>query len=185
MLVLTLKGTPFLFAGDELGMEQVPIPEDRITDPFEKLVPGHGLNRDPERSPMRWNAGRNGGFSEGEPWLPMGGDVALRNIETLQSDPHSMLWLYRRLIQLRRHEPALLEGDYEPVRSLNDIVVYKRNQGGNSVLVALNTKHEPRKLEWGGEGMLLLSSNLDHERQRVRGPLLLRPDEGIIVKLET
>ena len=133
---------------------------------------------------MRWNAGRNGGFSEGEPWLPMGGDVALRNIETLQSDPHSMLWLYRRLIQLRRAEPALLEGKYEPVRSRNDILIYKRTHGADAIVIALNTQHEPRKLEWRGEGTVLLSSRLDRARQPVQSSVLLRGDEGIIVKLE-
>src|SRR5689334_6039489 len=81
MLLLTLRGTPFFFAGDEIGMEPVPIPSDRVQDPFEKHVPGYGLNRDPERSPMRWDSTAFGGFTRGEPWLPMG-DVKTRNVET-------------------------------------------------------------------------------------------------------
>ena len=72
MLLLTLWGTPFLFAGDEIGMESVAVPPERVRDPFEKLVGGYGLNRDPERSPMRWDASEAGGFTTGEPWLPMG-----------------------------------------------------------------------------------------------------------------
>ena len=75
MLALTLRGTPFFFAGDELGMEMVPIPKNRIDDPFEKLVPGYDLNRDPERVPMRWDGTPNGGFTTGEPWLPLGPGV--------------------------------------------------------------------------------------------------------------
>jgi alpha-glucosidase len=69
MLALTMRGTPFFFAGDEIGMEPVSIPPDRIDDPFEKLVPGYDLNRDPERTPMRWNGDTKGGFTSGEPWL--------------------------------------------------------------------------------------------------------------------
>lgn len=139
MLVMTLRGTPFLFAGDELGMEQVPIPPERVQDPFEKLVGGYGLNRDPERSPMRWDGSPVGGFTKGEPWLPMGADVAARNVAKLQADKRSLLWLYRRLIQLRRIERALLEGQYVPLRSRNDVLLYKRRCGNQALLVALNT----------------------------------------------
>src|SRR5205085_12464078 len=86
MLLFTLRGTPFFFAGDELGMEQVAIPADRVDDPFEKRLPGYDLNRDPERVPMRWTARPNGGFTTGHPWLPMGVDVEERNVERFQQD---------------------------------------------------------------------------------------------------
>jgi alpha-glucosidase len=184
MLVFTLKGTPFFYAGDELGMEQVPIPSDRITDPFEKLLPGYELNRDPERVPMRWDAGKSGGFSEGNPWLPMGPDVEQRNVEALRADERSLLWLYKRLIALRRKEQALAAGDYIPLRSQNDILTFKRAAGNDALLIALNLVHEPRRLAWDGEGTLLISSHLDDYRPSlIRGPVLLRPDEGLIIKL--
>jgi alpha-glucosidase len=183
MLLLTLRGTPFFFAGDELGMEPVPIPSSRVRDPFEKLVPGYGLNRDPERTPMRWTAGHAGGFTTGVPWLPAGPDVAQRNVESLQADPRSLLWLYRHLIALRRREPALTVGAYEPLRSRNDVLAYKRRHEGTELLVALNTTHEPRRLAWHGGGTLLLSTHLDRTAQRVEGPMQLRAGEGIIVKV--
>jgi alpha-glucosidase len=183
MLLLTLRGTPFFFAGDEIGMEQVMIPHDRIRDPFEKLVPGYGLNRDPQRAPMRWNGGRQAGFTSGEPWLPLGDKVEERNVARLASDERSLLSLYRRLLQLRRQEPALQAGELVPVRSRNDILTYRRVCGGENILVALNTIHQPRKLEWDGAGQLMLSTYLD-EGKPIAGPLLLRPDEGIIVKLD-
>jgi alpha-glucosidase len=184
MLLFTLKGTPFCYAGDELGMEQVPIPTDRITDPFEKLLPGYQLNRDPERAPMRWDAGKNGGFSEGDPWLPMGPDLEKRNVETLKDDGRSLLWLFKRLIALRRKEPALATGAYVPVRSQNDILSFKRADGEDAFLVALNLVHEPRRLAWDGEGTILISSHLDdYHPASLRGPILLRPDEGLIMKL--
>ena len=106
MLTMTLKGTPFFFAGDELGMEPVPIPPHQVQDPFEKLVGGYGLNRDPERSPMRWDGSEVGGFSLGEPWLSMGADIAERNVTAFQKNEQSLLWLYHRLIMLRRVEPT-------------------------------------------------------------------------------
>jgi alpha-glucosidase len=182
MLLLTLRGTPILFAGDELGLEPVSIPPDRIQDPFEKLVGGYGVNRDPERAPMRWNATRR---PKGEPWLPMRSDVAQRNVATLHGDPRSLLSLYRRLLALRRAEPLLIAGEFQPVRSRNDVLTYKRVCEENAILVALNTIHQPRLCDWQGHGTLLLSTYLDVEQKSLTGPTLLRPDEGIIVKLRT
>jgi alpha-glucosidase len=183
MLLLTLKGTPLFFAGDELGLEQTPIPKDCVQDPFEKLLPGYGLNRDPQRSPMPWNGGKNGGFSTGEPWLPLGSQVADRNVERFQKDDRSLLWLYRKMIELRRHHPALVAGDYQPERSRNDVLAYKRVLMEEHFLVALNTVHQPRMLHWQGKGTQLLSSYLDRESDPIVGPSLLRPDEGIVIKV--
>jgi len=183
ILLLTMKGTPFFFAGDELGMEQVEIPHDRVQDPFEKLVGGYGLNRDPQRSPMRWDGTSNGGFTTGEPWLPMGSDVAQRNVEFLKKNARSLLTLYRAAIALRKRERVLAEGEYEPIRSRNDILAYKRVGADGEFLVALNLVHEPRKLEWSGNGILLLSTYLDSDERVVTCPRLLRPDEGIVLKL--
>jgi alpha-glucosidase len=184
MLLMTMKGTPIFFAGDELGMEQIHISADRVCDPFEKRVPGFGLNRDPERSPMRWDASRNGGFTTGAPWLPMGDDIEERNVERLQQDKRSLLWLYHRLIQLRRTEPALTAGDYVPRRSLNDVLTYKRTFDGVEILVGLNIQNEPRRFEWQGMGALLLSTHLDRGQGQTAGPTLLRAGEGVVIKLQ-
>jgi alpha-glucosidase len=183
MLIMTLQGTPILFAGDELGMEQVTIPPDRVQDPFEKLVPGYGLNRDPQRAPMRWDATANAGFTSGEPWLPLGEDVAARNAATLQSDERSLLWLYRRLIAVRRAEPALTLGRYVPIRSRYDVLLFKRVWEEDEILVALNTVHEPRKLEWSQPGTVLLSTTLTGDGGTLRGPTILGADQGLIIKL--
>jgi alpha-glucosidase len=69
MLLLTLRGTPTIYYGDEIGMSQVAIPPERVQDPFEKNVPGIGVGRDGCRTPMQWTAGRDAGFSTSEPWL--------------------------------------------------------------------------------------------------------------------
>jgi alpha-glucosidase len=184
MLALTLRGTPFFFAGDELGMEMVDIPKDRIDDPFEKLVPGYGLNRDPERVPMRWDSTQNGGFTNGEPWLPLGPDVETRNVEALKSNQWSLLALYRRLIAWRRQEAALVHGEQIPLRSRNDILAFKRIAEAREILIALNTKHEPRRFNGSREGTLLLSTYLDREGTRTSTSVVLRPDEGVIIKLD-
>jgi alpha-glucosidase len=184
MLLLTLKGTPFFFAGDELGMEQVPVPKDRIVDPFEKLLAGYGLNRDPERTPMRWDHTPNAGFSEGEPWLPMGANLRERHVSALKEDERSLLWLYKRLIALRRSEPALRTGAYVPERSCNDLLIYRRVAGDERVLIALNLLPEPRRLQFDGRAGVLLSTHLDQfHGDTVAGPIILRPDEGFAIKL--
>jgi alpha-glucosidase len=181
MLLMTLRGTPFLFAGDELAMEQVPIPPNRVQDPFEKLVGGYGLNRDPERSPMRWDDSQAGGFTSGEPWLPMGDDVAGRDVSVLQKDECSVLLQYRRLIALRRAEPALAEGDYVPLRSRHDILTFIRESNADRLLIALSMTSEPRRLLVEETGTLLLSTCLDREDGPMRD--MLRANEGVIVRL--
>jgi alpha-glucosidase len=113
----------------------------------------------------------------------MGDDIEERNVERLQQDERSLLWLFRRLIRLRRTEPALTEGSYVPRRSRNDVLSYCRTFEGDNVLVGLNLVHEPRLFEWEGEGRLLLSTHLDRIEEPVGGPTLLRPDVGAIIKL--
>ena len=181
MLIITLRGTPFFFAGDEIGMPRVPIPSDQVHDIFEKLVPGYGINRDPERSPMRWDGGPNGGFTSGEPWLTMGPEIADRNVRKFREDSKSLLWLYRRLIELRRREPVLTAGAHKPLRSRNDLLLFERASDSERVLIGLNIASEPRKLDLAREGELLLSTYLDRTGP-VEQSLVLRADEGVVIK---
>jgi hypothetical protein len=115
MLLLTLRGTPTLYYGDEIGMQQVAIAPDQVRDPFEKNVPGIGVGRDGCRTPMQWNAEAQGGFTDGEPWLPLAKDYVLENVANLSADAHSILSLYRALIKLRKATPELVAGSYAPV----------------------------------------------------------------------
>jgi alpha-glucosidase len=181
MLLLTLRGTPFLFAGDEIGMEQVGIPHDRVVDPFEKLVGGYGLNRDPERTPMQWDDGLFGGFSCAAPWLPIG-NTSERNVRQQRSNPVSLLSLYHRLISLRRREPALRLGTHQPMRCGNDLITYERVLDETRIAIALNMVDEPRLWKWSGKGTLLLSSYLDREETAADTSILLRNNEGLIVR---
>ena len=182
MLLLTLRGTPTLYQGDELGLENVPIPDALIQDPVERNVPGLGLGRDPERTPMQWDATNNGGFcsTEAQPWLPLAADHALRNVATQREDPRSMLTLYRRLIALRRAMPALSVGSYRTLHADEHVFAFTRESGGQRVHVALNLSDQPRMTRLPG-GELLLSTHLDRERGSTAETSELRADEGVIV----
>jgi alpha-glucosidase len=114
LLLLTLRGTPTIYYGDEIGMVDVPVSAAYARDPLERREPGRG--RDPQRSPMQWDASPNAGFgpSDARPWLPLAPDAGQVNVAGQAEDPDSILTLTRRLLRLRREHPALRVGDFEP-----------------------------------------------------------------------
>jgi alpha-glucosidase len=182
MLLLTLRGTPTLYYGDELGMHDVPIPHERIQDPWEIRVPGLGLGRDPERTPMQWSAEANGGFTTGAPWLPVAEDVAGVNVAAQRVEPTSMLSLYRALINLRRKEPALIVGTYHPAEAEGPVLAYLRRHQGRELLIALNLGSQPARLP-APAGRILLSTHLDRAGPATGDGLDLRGDEGVILEV--
>ncbi|MBV9108069.1 MAG: DUF3459 domain-containing protein [Gemmatimonadetes bacterium] len=183
MLLLTLRGTPTIYYGDEIGMADVPIPPDRVQDPFEKNVPGMGLGRDPERTPMQWSGAPHGGFTAGTPWLPIAPDYREVNVETQRCDPASMLALHQRLLALRRAEPALSVGSWTPVAAEGDVLAYLREHGDSRFLVALNLGPSPASLDFGGGREVALSTSTESREMRIRGRVDLRGGEGIIARL--
>lgn len=186
MLLLTLRGTPTMYYGDEIGMENVPIATEDAHDPWEKNEPGLGVGRDPERTPMPWDASPAAGFTTGRPWLPLAADSARRNVAAQMEDPASLLGLYRALIALRRAHPVLHAGTYRKIAALGDVLVFLRESEQECVLVALNlaeTAQDDIPLPPGTKGRVLLSTARDRE-ERVEGHLALRPDEGVIVALD-
>ncbi|MQA89470.1 MAG: DUF3459 domain-containing protein [Gemmatimonas sp.] len=188
MMLLTLRGTPTLYYGDEIGMRDVEIPAELVQDPWEKNVPGKGLGRDPERTPMQWSREPNAGFTRGVPWLPVSKEYPSTNIEAQRDDPHSMLSLYRRLIDLRRGEPAMEMGDYRTVSAFRDVLAYVRDgrRGEDSFLVALNLGPHPHVLkapEGADTGTVVLSTYLDRAEEEVAGEVELRPNEGLVIRL--
>ena len=185
MLLLTLRGSPTLYYGDELAMADVPIPPDRVQDPFEKNVPGRGLGRDPERSPMPWEPGPGAGFTTGEPWLPLGADADRRNVALLRADPGSILSLSRHLLALRRTTPALSVGGYEGVEAPDGALAFRRTHGTTACLIVLNLTDAPRRAAGPGRapgGRILLSTHLDRADEAVRETIALRPDEGLVIE---
>jgi len=184
MLLLTLRGTPTMYYGDELGMHDVAIPPERVQDPWEKNEPGLGLGRDPQRTPMQWDTSPNAGFSTGLPWLPLSPDHESRNVDCQARDPASILTLYRRLIALRRAHSALSLGSYARVACTEQLLAYERRGPDGTLMVALNLGHTPQTLERAGlAGEVLLSTHLDREGERIDGRIALRTDEGAIVRL--
>jgi alpha-glucosidase len=187
MLLLTLRGTPTLYYGDELGLENVPIPPDRVQDPWEKNEPGLDLGRDPARTPMPWDASGNAGFTAGTPWLPLNPDHATSNVTALDADPHSILTLYRRLIALRRQLAALHSGTYVKSHAEGDVLAFeRRHDQDRSLLVALNFGGSPQRLMLSDEkagACLLLSTELDRDGEAIHAVLELRPGEGVILEL--
>jgi alpha-glucosidase len=184
MLLLTLRGTPTLYYGDEIGMNDVTIAPDMVQDPFEKNVPGMGLGRDPCRTPMQWDDSLHAGFTRGEPWLPVSDDHEAVNVATEHQDPRSYLNLYRQLLALRRMHPALSAGGYEPVAATGDLLAYIRHSQGERLLIVLNLGPEASALSWRGlPANVLLSTQMDRQHEQFSGILALRANEGLIAKL--
>src|SRR6185503_1700506 len=186
MMLLTLRGTPTMYYGEEIGMQNVPIPPEAVQDPFEKNVPGMGLGRDPQRTPMQWDASPNSGFTKAaNPWLPIAADANNLNVAAQREQPKSMLTLYRRLIQLRRSEPALAIGTYEPVKADCELILYRRHEAGKAFLIALNLSGQAAECTPNGSyrGTIRLSTHLDREGEHVQDLIRLRGDEGIVIQL--
>ena len=186
MLLLTLRGTPTMYYGDEIAMHDVAIPPHQVQDPFEKNVPGLGLGRDPVRTPMQWDKSRAAGFTTGQPWLPIADDCAMNNVAVLRCQSASILSLYRRLIELRRSEPALSVGDYAALPSGEDLMAYMRKVGERRLLIVLNFAAAARRFnlsELQAGASLLLSTCLDRAGEKLEEDLQLRGDEGVIIEL--
>jgi alpha-glucosidase len=179
MLLLTLRGTPTLYYGDEIGMVDVPITPEAVQDPWERREPG--LGRDPQRTPMQWNDSLSAGFTDRTPWLPVAAGYPRTNVAIEKQDPASILALYRNLIALRRGSPALMRGSYRAVPFGQNVLAYERFEGDERVLVVLNLDGEPKELTlptWSGSHVLL---STDNQPPAPSSPFLLRPDEGVII----
>jgi alpha-glucosidase len=184
MLLLTLRGTPTLYYGDEIGMHQVAIAPEQARDPFEKNVPGIGVGRDGCRTPMQWDATPYAGFSTSAPWLPLADDFRQENVTNLGADAASILSLYKALIGLRKKLPQLISGDYVPIAAEGDLLLYRRQSEGTAITIALNLGAEPVSIESDAAGLsgeILLSTFLDREGEKIQGTLDLRGDEGVII----
>lgn len=192
MLLLTLRGTPTCYYADELGMQDVPIPLDKIQDPPAVNMPeiAHLVGRDPERTPMQWDDSPNAGFSSPdtkELWLPIAENYKEVNVAAELKDPGSFLNYFRKLLAYRKATPALLWGDY---RSLDagapeNCFVYERSADGQRILVALNFsgKEQQLSLSGFGKGQVALSTMLDREDEVDLSAFRLRPNEGCIIAL--
>jgi alpha-glucosidase len=180
MLLLTLRGTPTMYYGDEIGMARVDVPREFVQDPWEKNEPGLGVGRDPWRTPMQWDASANAGFSTGPPWLPLDPHYEARNVALMRSDLRSILSLYRKLIAIRRANSALVTGSARVIGAENNVLVYERTDPNQRITVALNFGDDPQQLPGGVERPpLLLSTHMD--RDGLGEQPQLRANEGLIL----
>jgi alpha-glucosidase len=185
MLLLTLRGTPTLYYGDELGLTDVTVPPALVQDPRELREPGLGLGRDPVRSPMPWDGCTGAGFSTVTPWLPLNSDWPVRNVRCQTDDASSILTLHRRLLAARRAHSALSAGSFRLLNAVDNVLLYERWQGQERLIVALNLGATPQHLmlpDWASTFRPLLSTVDDSVSIR-SGALSLRPDEGVVLSV--
>jgi alpha-glucosidase len=181
VLLYTLRGTPFIYQGEELGLPDAVIPADRVVD-----VDG----RDPERAPIPWEppsvAGPGAGFTVGEPWLPLVADAETLAASVQEHDPDSTLNLYRRIARLRAESPALQGGSQQMVDLADHVLAWFRELGGERLLIAVNFSGEPIDLalsaEFGPSARVVLSSSVGRAETAVAtAGFVLRGSEAIVL----
>ncbi|MDJ1496738.1 alpha-amylase family glycosyl hydrolase [Cytophagaceae bacterium DM2B3-1] len=187
MLLLTLRGTPTIYYGDEIGMRDVPIPFQEVQDPQGLNMPDKNLSRDPARTPMQWDASLQAGFTEGKPWLRLDRAFQRTNVQLQKEDPYSMLLLYKRLIDLRHNEPSLTVGDYTPVCSDNQMLAFTRQAEGHpKFLIILNLSHRPcyfKPSTLTFTGTVVMATSPELEGSVVDENISLSGDEGVIIRI--
>jgi len=181
MLLLTLRGTPTLYQGDELGIGEVTIPPERMCDPQHLRQPELDIGRDRSRTPMPWDGSAFAGFSTVEPWLPLNDDWQTRNVAAQEADAGSLLRFYRQLLELRRREAALSIGDFGLTPGEDDVLSFVRHVEGETLLIALNLGSRTRRYEvpQGFAVIETLASTIapcGHDG-------MLQGDEGLILRL--
>ena len=184
MLLLTLRGTPTLYYGDELGMPEVEIPAHLIRDPYELNVPGKGVGRDGARTPMPWSATAFAGFSNVEPWLPLAPSWRADNVENLLKNDASILSFYRHLVRFRKTSATLQRGGYRTIAAVGDVLLYERELDGERILIALNLTDTAAEVEsgvLGGSAGVVMSTYGDRGGEPVADAIDLRPNEGMLI----
>jgi alpha-glucosidase len=185
MLLLTLRGTPTMYYGDELGMRDGAIAPEQVQDPWEMRVPGLGLGRDPERTPMVWTSAPNAGFCPPDviPWLPLNEDSVTINVASQLDDSDSMLVFTQKLIHLRRETAALNQGSYRSLPTPDGVLAYERRHEDAACWVVLNMTGEAKTWtlpEGGRETAVRLTT--ESTQPILTGTVLpLRPNEGIVL----
>lgn len=185
MLLLTLRGTPTLYYGDELGIGDVAIAPGRVQDPWARQEPDASFNRDKARTPMQWSAAAHAGFSDAEPWLPLTGDWRTRNVAALEGEQGSILELHRRLLALCRCEAALRHGGYARLLLDEHVFAYQRRLGEERMAVFLNFTGEARDclLPEGCAPARIILSTRGLREEPAGKKLSLAADEGVILRL--
>jgi alpha-glucosidase len=185
-LLLTLRGTPFLYYGEEIGMPDGRLRRDQILDPPGRRYWPFYKGRDPGRCPMQWDSGGQAGFTTGRPWLPIDRGYVSRNVAAQNGDPTSVLSFYRALIALRRETAALRRGGFRPMTDgSGGGLAYLREVPGERALVALNFQSRRVTLKTrldlpGGRWEKVLSTHPDSSADLREREIVLDPHEAVI-----
>jgi alpha-glucosidase len=180
MLLLTLRGTPTWYYGDELGLPNAVVPTSKAAFPDPQAALGTALDRLPVRSPMQWSSGPNAGFSDSEPWLPLASDDPAMTVDAQREDSDSVLNLFRALVRLRKETPALAVGVYRTLPAPDGVFSFERSHSKGTVQVHLNFADEPREVDVPPSAEVLLSTEGEGSTPQA-GRLALRGYEGAIV----
>jgi len=187
MLLLTLRGTPTMYYGDEIGMVNGSIPPDKYQDPQALNEPGIAFSRDNVRTPMQWDNSPYAGFSTVEPWLPVNRDYARRNVAAQRQEPNSLFQFVKELLALRASTVALNHGKYVSVpHGCEDVIAYLRVQGAVKLCIALNFSDEEKFVNLssvGERGRAMLSTEMDRHGDVTLERLKLRPHEGLLIQV--
>ena len=149
-LYLTLRGTPIMYYGEEIGMtNNDPVRKEDVKDPIGRVGWPQEKGRDGERTPMQWDDSPNAGFTRGAPWLPIPPSYKTVNVASELKDPSSILQVYRSLLKLRHQNQALLEGDYVALNESDaNVLSYLRRYKNEAVLVVLNMSSQPQEVSF-------------------------------------
>ena len=171
-LLLTLRGTPFLYAGEELGLRDAVVPSELAQDPG---------GRDPNRAPIPWDAGPGHGWPA-TPWLPFPPEADERHATSMASEPTSDLHTYRRLLALRRARPALRRGTIDLLAVTDQVLAYRRSFEDEHLAVLVNMTDRPATCDLeGAMGRVAFSTSWGREGATFDGTL--GPDEGLVVDI--
>jgi glycosidase len=185
MLLLTLRGTPTIYNGDEFGQTNGRIPPEMEQDPWGKRVPGQG--RDKCRTPNQWSPKKNAGFTSEEvvPWLPVGSDYSTVNMEMELDDPFSILNLYRKLLSFRKTSEALQTGSLEFIDPVpDDCIAYQRLAGAERLITAFNFGVTTARsdLHKFGDLELIVSTGMDRTDPIDSSRVDISPMEGLVLR---
>jgi oligo-1,6-glucosidase len=198
-LIMTMRGTPYYYYGDEIGMSNIKF--DRVEDyndielltnyaqvkakggDLKRFLEGMKISsRDNGRTPMQWENTPNGGFTTGTPWLKTNPDYAVVNVAAQEKDPNSILNYFRKMVQLRKTEQTLVYGDWTLVDAENpDVFAYTRQLNGQKILVLLNFKSKPATVKTGldlSKAQVLLGNQAVPSTSGE-----LKPYESVVLKL--
>lgn len=182
LMELTLPGLPTIYNGDEIGMVDGEILPHQVQDPSATVEMG---GRDPQRTPMQWDDSPNAGFTTGQPWLPVASSYRERNVKQQIDDDDSFFTLYTTLLHLRRVDKVLVDGSFELIDIVNNMLVYQRSGDDRLYLIVLNFSDETSEATVPYGDILFLTNKNDVEEYNEDGYIRMKPHSGVVIKLQT